>query len=30
MVVKDEHDRILMIHEAASEHGDDAKQFLQR
>ena len=29
MVVKDEHDRILMTHEAASENGDDAKQFLQ-
>ena len=29
MVVKDEHDRILMTHEAASEHGDDAEQFLQ-
>jgi hypothetical protein len=30
MVVKDEHDRILMTHEAASENGEDAKQFLQR
>ena len=30
MVVKDEHARILMTHEAASEHGDDARQFLQR
>src|SRR6266704_598656 len=30
MVVKDEHDRILITHEAASEHGDDARQFLQR
>src|SRR5216684_4757182 len=30
MVVKDEHDRILMTHEAASENGDDARQFLQR
>jgi Transposase len=30
MVVKDEHDRILMTHEAASESGDDARQFLQR
>ena len=30
MVVKDEHDRILIIHEAASENGDDARQFLQR
>ena len=29
-VVKDEHDRILMTHEAASENGDDARQFLQR
>jgi Transposase len=30
MVVKDEQDRILMTHEAASENGDDARQFLQR
>jgi hypothetical protein len=30
MVVKDEHDRILMTHEVASENGEDAKQFLQR
>ena len=30
MVVKDEHDRILMTHEAASENGEDAKQFLQQ
>jgi hypothetical protein len=30
MVVKDEHDRILITHEAASENGEDAKQFLQR
>jgi Transposase len=30
LVVKDEHDRILMTHEAASENGDDAKQFLQQ
>jgi len=30
MVVKDEHDRILITHEAASENGDDAKQLLQR
>ena len=30
MVVKDEHDRILMTHEAASENGDEAKQFLQQ
>jgi transposase len=29
MVVKDEHDRILMTHEAASENGEDARQFLQ-
>src|SRR5207248_11659923 len=28
MVVKDEHDRILMTHEAASENGEDARQFL--
>src|SRR5438876_972223 len=26
MVVKDEHDRILMTHEVASEHGEEAKQ----
>src|SRR5712691_7504143 len=30
MVVKDEQDRILITHEAASENGDDARQFLQR
>ena len=30
MVVKDEHDRILMTHEAESENGEDARQFLQR
>jgi Transposase len=30
MVVKDEPDRILMTHEAASEHGDEARQFLQQ
>src|SRR5204863_5072587 len=30
LVVKDAHDRILMTHEAASENGDDAKQFLQQ
>jgi hypothetical protein len=30
MVVKDEHDRILITHEAASENGDDARQFLQQ
>ena len=29
MVVKDEHDRILMPHEVASENGEDARQFLQ-
>src|SRR2546426_6027262 len=30
MVVKDEHDRILMTHEVASENGEDARQFLQQ
>jgi Transposase len=30
MVVKDEHDRILITHEVASENGEDARQFLQR
>src|SRR6267143_2483742 len=30
MVVKDEHDRILITHEAASENGEAARQFLQR
>jgi hypothetical protein len=30
MVMKDAPDRILMTHEAASEHGDDARQCLQR
>src|SRR5712691_5727858 len=30
MVVKDEPDRILIPHEAASEHGEDARQFLQQ
>ena len=30
MVVKDEHDRLLITHEAASEHGDAARQFLPR
>jgi len=30
MVVQDEHDRILLTHEAASENGDDARQCLQR
>ncbi len=29
MVRKDEHDRILMTHEVASEHGADARKFLQ-
>src|SRR5262245_34254470 len=27
MVVKDEHDRILITHEVASANGDDARQF---
>jgi hypothetical protein len=27
MVVKDEHDRILITHEAASENGEDARQY---
>ena len=30
MVVKDEHDRILIIHEAASENGEAARQFLKK
>jgi Transposase len=30
MVVKDEHDRILITHEAESENGADARQFLQK
>jgi len=30
MVVKDEHDRILITHEAASENGEDARQFLTK
>ena len=30
MVVKDEHDRILITHEAASENGEDARPFLKR
>jgi hypothetical protein len=30
MVVKDEHDRILITHEAESENGEDARQFLQQ
>src|SRR2546425_6799222 len=29
MVVKDEHDRILITHEAVSENGDDARPLLQ-
>src|SRR2546422_1689837 len=29
MVVKDEHDRILITHEVASENGEDARQCLQ-
>ena len=29
MVVKDEHDRLLMTHEAASENGEDARKLLQ-
>lgn len=29
-VVKDEHDRILLPHEAASESGEDARQLLRR
>ena len=29
MVVQDEHDRILMTHEAGSENGADARKFLQ-
>lgn len=29
MVIKDEHDRILMTHEAASENGEEAQQFLK-
>lgn len=29
MVVKDEHDRILITHEAASENGAEARKFLQ-
>ena len=29
MVVKDEHDRILITHEAVSENGEDARQFLK-
>lgn len=30
MVVKDEHDRILMTYETKSENGDDAREFLKR
>src|SRR5918911_876530 len=30
MVVKDEHDRILMTHEVGSENGADARQFLRK
>src|SRR5207245_7389658 len=30
MVVKDEHDRILITHEPASENGEEARQCLQR
>jgi hypothetical protein len=30
MVVKDEHDRILITHEAEAENGEDARQFLQK
>jgi hypothetical protein len=30
MVVKDEHGRILITHEAESENGEDARQFLQQ
>jgi Transposase len=30
MVVKDEHDRILITHEAESENGEDARQFLKK
>jgi hypothetical protein len=30
MVVKDEHDRMLITHEVTSEHGADARQLLQR
>jgi transposase-like protein len=29
MVGKDEHDRMLITHEVASEHGAEARQFLQ-
>ena len=30
MVVKDEHARMLITHEAASENGKDARQFLKK
>jgi transposase len=30
MVLKDEHDRILMTYETKSENGDDARKFLKR
>jgi hypothetical protein len=30
MVVKDEHDRILITHEAASDNGEEARQFLKK
>jgi hypothetical protein len=30
MVVKDEHDRLLMTHEVESEHGDDAQKLLKK
>jgi hypothetical protein len=30
MVVKDEHDRLLMTHEVESENGDDARKFLKQ
>ena len=30
MVVKDEHDRILMTHEAKSENGEEARKFLEK
>jgi hypothetical protein len=30
MVVREEHDRLLMPHEAASENGEDARPFLQQ
>jgi transposase-like protein len=30
MVIKDEHDRILITHEATSENGEEARKFLQQ